>query len=65
MAEPDDDHVCQPMCDADGNLTAVVHGDPNMSDRARAALAELVEAARRRFAEDDADGQISARQGDS
>jgi hypothetical protein len=47
MTKPDDDHTCQPMYDADGNLTAVVHGDPRMSDRTREALAELVEAARR------------------
>jgi hypothetical protein len=62
MAAADDDHVCQPVYDESSALTAVVHGSPDMSDATRAALAELVEAAKRRFAEDDADGQISARQ---
>ena len=64
MARPDDDHLCQPLYDEHGDLTAVVHGDPGMSPQARAALAELVEAARRRFEADDAasGGELSSRQ---
>lgn len=44
---PDDDHECIPLYDPAGNLTAVVHGDPNMSTAARAALAEVIEIAQR------------------
>lgn len=64
MAKPDDDHVCQPLYDTDGQLAAVVRGDPHMSPEARAALAELVELAREDFEARDAasGGELSRRQ---
>ena len=59
-------HRCEPMYDENGELIAVAHVDPNMSDRARAALGELVEVARRKFAADlDADPSIGERQAES
>ncbi len=62
--KPDDDHACQPLYGDAGELVVVVHGDPGMSDADRAALAELVEAARRKFEADDAasGGELSRRQ---
>ena len=64
MAKPDDGRVCQPMFGGDGELIAVVHGSPDMSAEARKALAEVVAAARRMFAERDAasGGEMSRRQ---
>lgn len=60
--KPDDDHTCMPMYDEQGNLTAVVHGDPGISDEARVALADVIAAARRLHAIADADGELSRRQ---
>jgi hypothetical protein len=44
VAEPAE-HVCFPVF-VDG-VTAIVHGDPGMSEEARAALADLIRAAAR------------------
>lgn len=44
-----DDHRCEPVFDADGNVIARALVSPGMSEEGRKALAELVEAARRVF----------------
>ena len=42
-----DEHVCHPLLDASGELVAVVRGKAGMSPEARAALLDVVEAAKR------------------
>ena len=67
MAMPDDDHVCQSLLGDEGEVAAVVHGDPDMSPQARTALAALIVAARRRHAAMPAEerAEMERRQADS
>lgn len=58
-----DAHRCELICDDDGEVIAVARMDPDASPEARAALRELVDAARRQFAADmAADPTIGERQ---
>lgn len=45
-----DGHRCEPVYNEDGEVIAVARVAPDADERTRAALAELVTAARRRFA---------------
>lgn len=62
-AEPEREHVCFSLTNEAGEVDAVVHGDPNMSPEALAALEEVVAAAKRQFEADlAADPSIGERQ---
>jgi len=49
-----DDHRCEPLFDAAGHLIAHALVSPDLDERGRAALLNVVEAARRLVAEQDA-----------
>lgn len=53
MARPDDDHVPRAIVDDDGEVVAVAHVSPNISDEALGHLREVIEAARRLHASTD------------
>jgi hypothetical protein len=62
-AEPEPEHRCFSLTNEAGEVDAVVHGDPNMSPEALAALNEVVAAAKRQFEADlAADPSIGERQ---
>lgn len=59
-----DDHVCVPLVDDDGNMIAHARVSPDLDERGRRVLLELVAAARRLMAEQDAaDPEAAAERG--
>lgn len=49
-----DDHLCEPLFDDAGNLVASVRVSPDLGEDGRQALLNIVEAAKRLQAEEDA-----------